>query len=83
MCYDRGAGDDPRALMPARLDWDSAQRGQSSQRARLADLDDVRLEATEERSLYFSQFLEAGFEDEPVVQEPARDRHGNWKETVS
>ena len=39
--------------------------GLLSERARLAHLDYVRLAATEGCSLYFSQFLERGFEDWP------------------
>ncbi len=51
--------------MPTRLYLDSARMGLLSERARLAHLDYVRLAATEGCSLYFSQFLERGFEDWP------------------
>ena len=54
--------------------------GLLSERARLAHLDYVRLAATEGCSLYFSQFLERGFQDwPPSIRQryPAlRDWHG-------
>ena len=53
--------------MPTRLYLDSARMGLLSERARLAHLDYVRLAATEGCSLYFSQFLERGFQDWPSM----------------
>lgn len=63
--YDPRVVHEPRSQMPTRLYLDSARMGLLSERARLAHLDYVRLAATEGCSLYFSQFLERGFEDWP------------------
>ena len=65
--------------MPTRLYLDSARMGLLSERARLAHLDYARLAATEGCSLYFSQFLERGFQDWPAVVRQQYPALSDWR----
>lgn len=65
--------------MPTRLYLDSARMGLLSERARLAHLDYVRLAATEGCSLYFSQFLERGFQDWPPMVRQQNPALRDWR----